>query len=163
MREANWYQRIIHIAVRCLPAQERTRYSEQWAADLEETQGTISKLVFALGLILAAARTPRSLTQWSSGDDLAAALIFITIFVFMISVGSSSIQPNLATVSVGVNANLNVRKGPSMNGDVLAIIPHGTKVDILRGLNNGWTEIQVSGTNGNVYRGFSYDKFLTHE
>lgn len=63
---AQW---VLRGAIRALPQRLRERYAEEWAADLGDIPGPISKVTWALGFFVAA-------VWWSAGDrasDLARA------------------------------------------------------------------------------------------
>lgn len=55
-RAHGWAQRLVNRAVRCLPAELRQRYNEEWSADLVEQPSPLSQLLFSTGLIVAARR-----------------------------------------------------------------------------------------------------------
>ncbi len=46
--------RLLRYAVSKLPADERERYAEEWAADLDAIPGQVSKVIYALGFVKAA-------------------------------------------------------------------------------------------------------------
>lgn len=50
-------------AVKCMPQEDRERCSEEWASDLSETPGSIGKIVFSLGLYLAAFKIQATLPR----------------------------------------------------------------------------------------------------
>ena len=64
-----------------------------------------------------------------------------------------------ATVS-GV-LNLNLRKGPGPSYDPVATMPQGIRVKILSDAENGWEELEVPGSDGQVFHGFANGKFLS--
>jgi hypothetical protein len=47
-------RRLLNFAVSKLPAHERSRYAEEWSADLANIPGDLSRALFALGLLKAA-------------------------------------------------------------------------------------------------------------
>jgi hypothetical protein len=47
-------RKLLKLAVSKLPAHERSRYAEEWSADLANIPGDLSRALFALGLLKAA-------------------------------------------------------------------------------------------------------------
>jgi len=52
----NTVEKLVGIAVRLLPEDQRERFAEEWLSDLRETPGNLVKLFHALGFIIAAGR-----------------------------------------------------------------------------------------------------------
>jgi hypothetical protein len=59
-------------AVKQLPEADRERFSEEWRSDLNETPGDLTKLVNAIGFLIAARRIR---AHWSTHETTAAALL----------------------------------------------------------------------------------------
>ncbi|SRR5579883_285001 len=57
-------EQIIAAAVRHLPANKQSRYSEEWTGHVDEMPGDIAKLVAALGCLLASWRISQSISQF---------------------------------------------------------------------------------------------------
>jgi hypothetical protein len=53
-RSGRWAQRITRVAARLLPPSDKSRFLEEWPADINEISGPIPKLLRACGLMIAA-------------------------------------------------------------------------------------------------------------
>jgi lipopolysaccharide/colanic/teichoic acid biosynthesis glycosyltransferase len=72
---------LIKIAVKRLPGIDRSRYEEEWQAYLDEIPGDLSKLVIALGFVLAAWRSVASQGEldYKRGFDLFNTLVTLLV------------------------------------------------------------------------------------
>ena len=57
--------------------------------------------------------------------------------------------------------NLNLRAGPGPGYDLVTVMPQGTKVKIVRDADNGWKELEIQGSDGQVLHGYAIGVFLT--
>jgi type IV secretory pathway TraG/TraD family ATPase VirD4 len=56
--------------------------------------------------------------------------------------------------------SLNLRAGPGAGYDSVTAMPQGTKVKIVRDADNGWKELEVQGSDGQVLHGYAIGVFL---
>ncbi|WP_315836790.1 sugar transferase [Bradyrhizobium prioriisuperbiae] len=79
---------VIKIAVRQLPADKRERFTEEWSSHVNDIPGDISKLVVALGFVLASWRMSSTLfdTPKRVLDVFLAAITALVLFPFLVLV-----------------------------------------------------------------------------
>jgi len=90
-------KRLIRLAIRRLPNAHRSRYEEEWLAELEEVPGKLAKLVVALGILANAARMSRVLR----GHSIPIA---VWRFVLAVAIGGAIVVAiNLPKAALQLN------------------------------------------------------------
>lgn len=69
-----------------------------------------------------------------------------------------------ATVATVSAINLNLRSGPGPDFDVVAVMPHGFRANVVGHAQNGWVELnEVRGSEGQIYHGFASPTGVTEQ
>lgn len=104
-------QRTLQLAIRIVPAAYRDRFHEEWAAHLDDTPGSYTKLGVAIGFILAACRFSYGEICIEAGSRILAAIILaymapLMLFLFLVKKADSQDSAVGRTSCLGKNATI---------------------------------------------------------
>lgn len=89
-----------------------------------------------------------------------AIIIFVTIRIFLHKNNTIEIVQTTVTTTKAIpvqkfyftTANLNVRRLPSMDGEIIATLPKGSKIEVIQDYNANWCEISYGENTAYVSR-----------
>lgn len=89
-----------------------------------------------------------------------AVIIFVTIRIFLHKNNTIEIVQTTATTTEAIpvqkfyftTANLNVRRLPSMDGEIIATLPKGSKIEVIQDYDANWCEISYGENSAYVSR-----------
>ena len=89
-----------------------------------------------------------------------AIIIFVTIRIFLHKNNAIEIVQTTVTTTKAIpvqkfyftTANLNVRRLPSMDGEIIATLPKGSKIEVIQDYNANWCEISYGENTAYVSR-----------
>jgi hypothetical protein len=132
-------ERLIKRALRKLGEEQRDRYEEEWSAHIRETQGTVGKLIAAIGFLRAARTIPgpsgaRGEKSHRRGWHIAAWPLVVKVSVLVaglvVTVAVMTSQVVLWRFAQDQKSNLELLTGAYLDGLSAAVLPALVRRDV---------------------------------